>query len=167
MSTEITFNFANEELSVQSVGPMWVSPCNGQQHTSLDGAVRAECVRLVRDSGGDPEDTDCVVDIAVACCQAEDNLVSYPQYDPLRVLGHLVTEVVVHWDASDSENEGWAYRIVGEHHTICTGGIDFAQDLDGAIDSIINTLDLPCRTDDWAREPNQEGGWACWTPTVG
>ena len=87
----------------------------------------------------------------------------------LEILGHLVSEVVVFWDASDPENEGWAYRIVGaENASISSGSIDFADDadLDAAIDSIVNTLDLPCRTDDWAREPNQEGGWACWSPTA-
>jgi len=87
---------------------------------------------------------------------------------PLEILGHLVTSVKVYRESVDPTNEGWAYVITGEHGDIESGSIDDLDDadLDAAIDSIINTLDLPCRTDDWAREPYQDGGWAIWSPTV-
>ena len=47
------FDFFGDSLTVTWTGSVWISPCNGQQHSRLAGAVRAECESYLSACGAD------------------------------------------------------------------------------------------------------------------
>lgn len=77
-------------------------------------------------------------------------------------------EIKVYWDTTDPNNEGWAYVAYtgdGEDQKVAeSGGLDADDDdLDGAIDEVCHLLDVDLRADQFAREPNIDGGFAIWS----
>jgi hypothetical protein len=63
--SKIQFRAFGEMLHVINTGPVYVSPCNGQQHVYLSDAVRREVESLVRDGGDDPADCEDEIDAIV------------------------------------------------------------------------------------------------------
>lgn len=66
----ITFDFLGDALEVIWDGNVWVSPCNGQQHSLIGHAVRAECEYCIRASGDDPAEFGAEIDRAVDAAAA-------------------------------------------------------------------------------------------------
>jgi hypothetical protein len=78
-------------------------------------------------------------------------------------MARTVTKVTVYWDAQDSSNEGWAYRLSDEDGDIESGSLDsISDDLDVAIDEAISISGLDLTADMFAREPHIDGGYAFW-----
>ncbi len=50
------FDFCGDGYHVVWTGSVWVSPHNGQQHSSVSSAVTAELTHTIRASGDDPAD---------------------------------------------------------------------------------------------------------------
>lgn len=75
-----------------------------------------------------------------------------------------ITEIQVYWDTQDPANEGWAYRwrIDGEQQSAQLDGIA-DNDLDGAIAQACHEIDCDITPDQFAREPNVDGGHAIWS----
>ena len=75
-----------------------------------------------------------------------------------------ITTITIYWDASDPSHEGWAKRWkrngIDESDDI---SIDGSASLDDAIDQACHELDVPLDHNDFARDPNQDGGWAFWS----
>ena len=69
-------------------------------------------------------------------------------------------EITIYWDTQDPDNQGWAYRT-----DIDSGPVDGVadDDLDNAIAETCRHLGMDLTPDQFAREPNQEGGYAIWS----
>lgn len=48
------FNFFGDQLDVIWDGNVWVSPCNGQQHSVIGSAIRTECGAYLAACGETP-----------------------------------------------------------------------------------------------------------------
>ena len=76
-------------------------------------------------------------------------------------------EIKVYWDATDPNNEGWAYEAWAGGKIAESGSIEVdTDDLDVAIEEAVRVLDAGVRTDQFAREPYIDGGFATWTAIV-
>lgn len=75
------------------------------------------------------------------------------------------TQVTVYWDTQDRDNEGWAFRASDDDGAIASGPIDGIEaiDLAGAINQACHELDLDLTADDFAQEPDTDGGYAVWS----
>lgn len=66
----IEFDFFGDTLVVHWDGNVWLSPSNGQQHSTIGEAVRAECVAYLRSCGDESNDfadaISCAIDDADA-----------------------------------------------------------------------------------------------------
>ena len=74
-----------------------------------------------------------------------------------------LTAITVYWDAQDPRHEGWAYRAHYDDDHEDSGPVEAEpDDLDGAITDACWQIGVELTPDQFAREPNQEGGWADW-----
>lgn len=55
MTATKTVNVFGDKIQIRMLGSMWVSPCNGRQHTEARDAMRAELERYFRECGDDTE----------------------------------------------------------------------------------------------------------------
>ena len=75
-----------------------------------------------------------------------------------------ISSIEVYWDDQDATNEGWAYRAKGESNdTIDSGPIDLLTTTTGAIREACHILGVDLTPEDFAREPNRDGGFASWS----
>lgn len=74
-------------------------------------------------------------------------------------------EIEVFWDSQDPQNEGWAYRATDSDGREESGPLDAAaHDMDDAIREACQFIGANLTPDQFAREPNINGGYAHWTP---
>lgn len=82
-----------------------------------------------------------------------------------------ISRVLVYWDSTDPQNEGWAYRVSADHGDIASGALkdqyDLPTDADGtalqeAVVQVAYAHDLEIETGDVTAEPNVDGGYAEW-----
>lgn len=66
------FDFFGDSLTVTWTGSVWVSPSNGQQHSRLAGAVRAECEAYIAAGGDDPADYEAEIAAAIETARRAD-----------------------------------------------------------------------------------------------
>jgi hypothetical protein len=62
---QITFRIFSEELTVDFANGMYTSPCNGQQHSTLAAAVRAECEEFISAGGDDASEFEKEIQAAI------------------------------------------------------------------------------------------------------
>lgn len=64
------FDFFGDSLTVTWTGSVWVSPSNGQQHSRLSGAVRAECESYLSACGADAAAEADAIESAIEAARA-------------------------------------------------------------------------------------------------
>ncbi len=58
-----TVTICGDVLGIYWTGSVWVSPCNGQQHSSARAAMRAEIERYYTDCGDDIDNPNTAAEI--------------------------------------------------------------------------------------------------------
>lgn len=76
----------------------------------------------------------------------------------------IITQIEVYWDERDANNIGWAARWerIGVGQESDGVNVDPTSGLDTAIDQACWELGVPLNHDDFATEPNRDGGYAIW-----
>ena len=75
-----------------------------------------------------------------------------------------ITSITVYWDSQDPDNEGWAYRTTDSDGRTDSDGIGIlpTATLGEAIEQACHELDVDLHADQFAGDPNADGGWASW-----